>query len=180
MQGVCIDPGPTTTLQEGETYFLFDHGQNNYYVSRFDNINAHFGSYQRSYFKVINKSNDNEKTQETKIQRFVAVVNRPRNGYRVGDKFLIGPSKYEPYFNVFLYDYPERGPIGSYIQNFFEILEPYIEPEKLKLETKQVDSVIHHVEVQKPHSEENKKPQRRKLNTYEQLEKAGQLSLFEV
>lgn len=59
MKGVCIDTGATLMLRKDETYYLFDHGPNNYYVSRFDNPGAHFGSYQRKCFKLIQ-----EQTQE--------------------------------------------------------------------------------------------------------------------
>ena len=59
MLAVCIDEGPFTSLEKGERYNIFDHGPHNVYVSRFGR-NAHFGSYPRNVFKVM----ENEWPQE--------------------------------------------------------------------------------------------------------------------
>lgn len=59
--------------------------------------------------------------------RQVAIVNRYRNGYKVGDKYIVGPSQDEKYFNVYLFDKPNQGPIGSYMNDFLEIIGPYEE-----------------------------------------------------
>ncbi|HWL22415.1 MAG TPA: hypothetical protein VNR38_01450 [Ureibacillus sp.] len=134
MQGVCINPGPTVTLQEGETYFLFDHGLNNYLVSRFNNPNAHFGSYEKKFFEVIQEEQlEPSQAEPANLwplkRRYIAEISSKRDAYRLGERFIIGSAKNEPYFNVYLLDNPERGPIGSYIHNFFNILEPYEEPD---------------------------------------------------
>jgi len=127
MQGVCINPGATVTLQEGETYFLFEHGLNNYLVSRFNNLNAHFGSYEKKFFEVIQEEQPEPANLWPLKRRYIAEVSSKRAAYRLEERFIIGPAKNEPYFNVYLLDNPERGPIGSYIHNFFNILEPYEE-----------------------------------------------------
>ena len=54
-QGVCIDTGLSTMLQKGETYFLTDHGENNYYVSKFNNPNSYFGSFRKELFTMAAK-----------------------------------------------------------------------------------------------------------------------------
>ena len=59
MRAACIDPGAFALLERGERYNIFDHGPHNVYVSRFG-LNAHFGSYPRSAFEVI----ENEWPQE--------------------------------------------------------------------------------------------------------------------
>ena len=53
MRGICIDNEAADVLQVGAVYYLFDHGPNNFYVSRFDNPNAHFGSYEKRRFELI-------------------------------------------------------------------------------------------------------------------------------
>ncbi|WP_025731339.1 hypothetical protein [Heyndrickxia ginsengihumi] len=176
MKGICIDPGNTTTLKINEEYYLFENGQDNFYVSRFDNPNAHFGSFQKKYFKVVNKENMSKKNMQLNVAR----VCKPHNGYRVGEKFIIGPSIHEPYFDVFLYDYPERGPIGSYINNFFEVLEPFKEPEEPKWENNQLVMVIDSVKVLNLPRSESMGSKPKKLTKYEQLEEKGQLSLFDL
>lgn len=53
LKGRCINAADTTTLQNEQEYFLFPAGQNHYYVSMFNNTNAHFGCYQAERFQVV-------------------------------------------------------------------------------------------------------------------------------
>ncbi|USK61310.1 hypothetical protein [Peribacillus asahii] len=164
MQGVCINPGPTVTLQEGETYFLFEHGLNNYLVSRFNNPGAHFGSYEKKFFEVIQEEQPEPANLWPLKRRYKAEVSSKRAAYRLGERFIIGPAKNEPYFNVYLLDNPERGPIGSYIHNFFNILEPYEEPD-IKPEPKPIE-----LRQEKPIAKSITKTQKpRKKVEFEQL-----------
>lgn len=174
MRGICIETGATTVLQEGANYFLFDHGPNNFYVSRFDNVNAHCGSYERKFFKLI----------EDKTQRFIARVAKWRAGYNVGDEFIISDPGPNGYFNVYLMD---GRIIGSYITNFFEVIGPYEEqknnvpikrPEMPNF-TKELPPVALPLpEAIAPKFEPKPEPKRPK-NKLDQLEAAGQLNIFD-
>lgn len=53
MEGVCIDQGASTNLKEGERYFLFEHGSNHFYASRFNHKGSHFGAFERKLFDVL-------------------------------------------------------------------------------------------------------------------------------
>lgn len=55
MKGKCIDAADSTMLKIGHEYFLFPAGSNHYYVSQFNNKNAHFGCYKASKFALIEK-----------------------------------------------------------------------------------------------------------------------------
>lgn len=167
MRGICIDTGSTTVLREGDEYYLFEHGPNNYYVSKFDNVGAHCGSYQRKHFKLVDDEQPQEHPGEIigdsvyysfenpdiepvivpiKRKRFVAVVSRWRNGYRIGDEFIISERDENNYFHVYLKDRPNKGPVGSYITDFFQIIEPYNEPE-IELEpVKQKPAIVKEIE----------------------------------
>jgi hypothetical protein len=191
LRGVCIDIGATTTLTENKEYFLFEHGPNNYYVSRFDNVNAHFGSYGRKQFKVIEEPN----------QRFVARVAKWRNGYRMGDEFIISRPGPNGYYHVYLKERPNKGPVGSYITDFFEIIGPYKEDAAKRPKTPQIEEQpppgtntlpevkpaenepeiepkvkITGVWIKK---EKPKKEKAKKLTKVEQMEAEGQLNLFD-
>jgi hypothetical protein len=121
LQGVCIDVGETTTLRENQEYFLFDHGPNNYYVSRFDNVNAHFGSYEKKHFEKI------EDVPQQSSGRYLAKVAHYNRSFRIGDEYLISEPGANGYYNVYLLN---GRCIGSYIENFFEVIEPFIKPLK--------------------------------------------------
>lgn len=68
-----------------------------------------------------------DSTPKVEPQRYIAKVNKYRNGYTIGDKYIVGQSKNSEYFNVYLMD---GRIIGSYIHDFFEKIEPYTEPVK--------------------------------------------------
>ena len=51
--GKCINKGNSVNLEEGVLYYLFEHGPNHYYVSRFKNKGASMGAYQRIYFEIV-------------------------------------------------------------------------------------------------------------------------------
>ncbi|MDP7981018.1 hypothetical protein [Bacillus multifaciens] len=53
MKAVCINADTSTELRLEQEYFIFPAKPNHYYVSRFDNVNAHFGSYQAERFHVV-------------------------------------------------------------------------------------------------------------------------------
>lgn len=53
MKGRCIDTGGSTVLEKGEVYHLFLNGPDHFYVSKFDNKNAHFGCFGRRFFEPV-------------------------------------------------------------------------------------------------------------------------------
>jgi len=53
LQGVCIDTGSSTNLQNGNKYYLFPHGSQAFHASRFQREGSHFGTYQKERFKII-------------------------------------------------------------------------------------------------------------------------------
>jgi hypothetical protein len=58
MQGRCIDPGATLTLELNKVYYLFPNGPHAYYVSRFNRQGAHFGCYQAAHFELIQEQQE--------------------------------------------------------------------------------------------------------------------------
>ncbi|MFY0521618.1 hypothetical protein ACOMCU_27985 [Lysinibacillus sp. UGB7] len=53
MQGLCMDSGNSTNLQNGDIYYLFPHGGQAFNVSRFPRKGSHFGTYQKDRFKIV-------------------------------------------------------------------------------------------------------------------------------
>lgn len=69
-------------------------------------------------------SNDAEPEQI----RYIARVSKPRNGYHVGDEYIVGAAKHQDYFNVFLMN---GNIVGSYVNDFFERIRPYVEQKEV-------------------------------------------------
>jgi len=138
MQGICIDAGTSAVLEQGKTYFLFNHGKNNVYVGNFENVRSQFGSFQRKQFEIVKEEKaavkpveklvDNPVVKNFTPVRHVAIAKRNQAGIRKGAKYIIGPSEHAPYYNVYLLDRPNV-PIASYITLFFEIIALYEEIE---------------------------------------------------
>lgn len=132
-KGVCIDTGLSTILRKDSTYFLREHGKNNYYVSNFDNPKSYFGSFSKKYFRLTDEV-------RRSLRRFVARVSRSYNWYTLGDEYIITEKDHNGYFHVYLKNKPYKGPIGSYLNSFFEIIEPFNEAETAKaLKSSQTD-----------------------------------------
>lgn len=55
LQGIYRGEGNSEVLVEGQKYYLFPNGEKSYYVSRFPNQHAHTGSYQISYFEIVDE-----------------------------------------------------------------------------------------------------------------------------
>lgn len=189
MQGVCIDVGLSNILRKDQTYFLFEHGPRNFYVSKFNNPKSHCGSFQRKYFKLIQE-------QPKKLKRFVAIVSRRYSWYTIGDEYVITEKDHNGYFHVYNKKKPHRGPIGSYLNSFFDIVAPFAEAQAAILEAEATASVIVPVEPDKPEIQEAgqpgmvitritikkakpKKEKPKKLTRAEQLEENGQMNLFD-
>lgn len=66
--------------------------------------------------------------KEEKPERYISRVSRKRNGYHVGEEYIVGPSKHKDYFNVYLMN---GNIIGSYVHDFFEKVRPYIEQKEV-------------------------------------------------
>lgn len=60
-------------------------------------------------------------------RRYIARVSRPMRGYNLDDIYIISKPGNNGYFSVWHADKPHKGPIGSYITDFFEIIEPFAE-----------------------------------------------------
>lgn len=58
LQGICIEITTSTNLEKGEVYYLFPHGPTAFHASRFPRPGSHFGTYQRRYFEIIDKSKE--------------------------------------------------------------------------------------------------------------------------
>lgn len=187
MQGICINTGSTTVLREGQKYYLFDHGPN-YYVSNFDNVNAHMGSYRKDHFKLLQQEPEKEPEQPTiRLKRFVAKVAKHRNGYRIGDLFIISEKGPNGYYHVYLKDMPAKGPVGSYITNFFEIITDYDElikpmagktPERPKLEAQPKTAAIPLPIPEKAEEKAAAQPSKAKKQKATK-EPEGQLNIFD-
>lgn len=119
-QGICIDVGLSAILQQGRTYFLKSHGKRNFYVSNFNNPKSYFGSFRKGQFKLVEKP-------EEKPKRFVARVSSLRGWYAIGDEYIITEKDHTGYFHVYSKKRPHGCPLGSYLDNFFEIIEPFDE-----------------------------------------------------
>lgn len=169
MQGVCIDTGLSAILRKDSTYFLREHGKNNYYVSNFDNPKSHFGSFQKKYFRLIAEPQPSRR-------RFVAKVSRCRSWYTLGDEYIITEKDHNGYFHVYLKEKPHKGPIGSYLNNFFEIIAPFNEEETRKdVEVSEIATLKNEaMSTLVPDTPKKSK----KLTKAEKLEESGQLNLF--
>lgn len=119
---------------------------------------------------------EQEQEQQEKPQRWLARVSWPRSGYIVGREFIIGPAKDEPYFNVYLKDKPNNGPVGSYIKDFFEKIEPFKEPQTAQIKPVEVKR-INTLTITKTIEDEPKIKQ--KEASKEKGIKHEQLSLFD-
>lgn len=58
LQGLCIDAGSSTNLQQDNIYYLVPHGGQAYHVSRFPRVGSHFGTYQKERFKIVEAQED--------------------------------------------------------------------------------------------------------------------------
>ncbi len=163
-QGVCIKVGLSTVLKENHTYFLREHGENNYYVSNFDNPKSYFGSFSKKHFRLIAES-------QRILKRFVAKVSKNYTWYTLGDEYIITEKDHNGYFHVYMKNRPHRGgPIGSYLNNFFEIIEPFNEEKSTAtLNISQESALKVGKVVSKTVSDVPKK-----------AEECGQLSLFDL
>lgn len=63
MKGICNSVGSSLGLEEGKVYYLFPHGNNNYYVSKFDRVTAHTGSFRRELFDLIEEGKPIEQSE---------------------------------------------------------------------------------------------------------------------
>lgn len=91
MKGRCISAGDTTTLKPEQEYFLFPAGSNHYYVSRFDNPNAHFGCYQAKYFELVKETVLEFRAKE---DRFIGTSVMDGIRLKKGVAYVLGPVLY--------------------------------------------------------------------------------------
>lgn len=124
-KGKCVDAGVCTNLKVGEEYFLFPHGGLAYNVSRFPHPGAHFGTYQKSRFELVDTAMEVPTAQIT--SKFLArVVKPPSHFYRIGEEYVITELKANGYYDVFLKSRPDVAPVGSYKNtSCFECIEPF-------------------------------------------------------
>ncbi|MGE7112709.1 hypothetical protein [Lysinibacillus sp. NPDC047702] len=112
LQGKCIDAGACTNLKVGEEYYLFPHGGLAYNVSRFPHTGAHFGTYQKSRFELVDAAM--KVSTQIKSKYLARVVKPPSHFYRVGEEYVITEPKANGYYDVFLKSRPDVAPVGSY------------------------------------------------------------------
>lgn len=62
-----------------------------------------------------------------KPKRFIARVSSLRGWYAIGDEYIITEKDHTGYFHVYSKKRPHGCPLGSYLDNFFEIIEPFDE-----------------------------------------------------
>lgn len=66
MKGICKSVGKTLVLEKGKVYYLFHHGKHNYYVSNFNEVTAHMGSFQKKLFEVLEQADEEQDNQKEK------------------------------------------------------------------------------------------------------------------
>ncbi|MGE7114689.1 hypothetical protein [Lysinibacillus sp. NPDC047702] len=99
-KGKCVNAGVCTNLKVGEEYFLFPHGGLAYNVSRFHHPGAHFGTYQKSRFELVDAAME-VPTQITR-KYLARVVKLPSHFYKIGEEYIITVPKANGYYDVFL------------------------------------------------------------------------------
>jgi hypothetical protein len=98
LQGIYKGEGNSEVLIEGQKYYLFPNGEMNCYVSRFPNQHAHTGSYQLSYFKIVEEHHYPELDRE---KHYTAELNYVTPGKYPGTKlkpYYIQPRKTHAFF----------------------------------------------------------------------------------
>lgn len=137
MKGKCIDAADSTMLQIDREYFLFPAGPNNYYVSHFNNKNAHFGCYEASKFVLIK---DDIWSPEPPIQSFnldqdtfyrAQLIWRTKGHKNIPLKdYVIQPKKTHCFF---WHDWKRERCCGCFPLHWFTHFEPITDqPEKEK------------------------------------------------
>lgn len=128
MQGRCVLAPDKSNLVEGEIYYLFPHGGSAYNVSRFPHPGAHFGTYQKSRFELVDVVM--EVSAEVTSKYLARVVKPPSHFYLIGEEYVITKPKANGYYDVFLKTRPSVAPVGSYKNtSCFEYIEPFKEVE---------------------------------------------------
>ncbi|MGE7111255.1 hypothetical protein [Lysinibacillus sp. NPDC047702] len=120
MRGRCIKAPEKSNLVEGEIYYLFQHGGLAYNVSRFPHPGAHFGTYQKSRFELVDTA------VEVQSKYLARVVKPPSHFYKIGEEYIITEPRANGYYDVFLKTRPNVAPVGSYKNtSCFECIEPF-------------------------------------------------------
>lgn len=121
---------------------------------------------------------------------YVAEVVHFKGGYRIGDRYMVGPAKNSDFFNVYLLN---GKLIGTYKTMFLQKVDSKPSREVLEPENINIPEV-----AEKPHSEPEKPQKRRVTITYttkkekpkkenpkkktfaEEMEEEGQLTIFDL
>lgn len=128
MRGRCIQAPEKSNLVEGEIYYLFPHGGLAYNVSKFPHPGAHFGTYQKSRFELVDVVVDAPAKVPDKY--LARVVKPPSHFYRIGEEYVITEPGANGYYSVFLKTRSDVAPVGSYKNtSCFEYIEPFEEVE---------------------------------------------------
>lgn len=148
MRGICINNGGSVVLQEGASYSLFSNGPDRFYVSNFDNENAHFGCFKAELFKPIAESDQTVITKdeepwpteppvkvpqldENKIYQARLIWRKP--GYKGKDlkEYYLRPSKTHAYF---YHDKQLKSCGGCFPLHWFVDFEEVLIEEQVQLE----------------------------------------------
>lgn len=68
LKGKYIGSNKLCSLNKEYTYFLFPNGPNHFYVSRFNNPNAHFGCFNGDWFQIFKDEGYPTEPPRTKIE----------------------------------------------------------------------------------------------------------------
>lgn len=124
IKGKCVDNTNLLKVIVGEEYFLFPNGENYYYVSKFPNIKAHIGCYQKERFKEVKYAFESNKV-------YLADLIWRSNGYKSAElkKYFIVSKKSHAFF---YHDKDLKKLGGCFPLHWFSNFEEYIYKEGME------------------------------------------------
>ena len=148
IQGICVDPGATVSLEKGKKYFLFPNGKDHYYVSKLPNQKAHKGCFQAILFKPVKEEEWPEEPKgptlirdfdPEKIYKATLIWRKPGSTAKIKDYYLRLNSNHLPYkvkliSSCYVYERFENGDYAGFAGSlplhwFSNITE--VQPEEL-------------------------------------------------
>jgi len=133
VKAVCINADASTELRLEQEYFVFPTKTNHYYVSRFDNVNAHFGCYQAERFHFVEEEGWPQEPQmeipnlEQGVFYHAQLIWR-KQGYKNKPlkEYIIQPKRTHCFF---WHDQERKKPGGCFPLHWFTNFVPIIEQE---------------------------------------------------
>jgi hypothetical protein len=122
LQGIYKGEGNSEILVEGQKYYLFPNGEKNCYVSRFPNQHAHTGSYQLSYFDIVEEQHYPDLDREKHYTAELTYVTPGKYPGIVFKQYYIRPRKTHALF----WEDPQLNQFrGCFPLNWFEEFEEF-------------------------------------------------------